>query len=456
MRLGRALLGLLIDFRAAISGGSTLLDGLVSYWPLNEVSGVRYDAVGANDLTDNNTVGSKARGPIGTVARMVQANDEYLSATVAIANTQAYTLAFWLRDRSTTSQRVVFSIDSVAYYNESSGLYVYGSSAGVVTGSGTAIDWADNQWHLIVFQQSGTTSKVSIDGQAFLTKAGNTPPANGSYLLKLGQAFSALYAIDGDQACAGFWDAAIDDAAVASLYNSGNAPKYADLSTGLKTSLVSYWDMDEASGVRYDSHGSNDLTDNNTVGSTTNAGDAMDGGAASFVKLNSESLSVADTADLSGGVGKSYTFSLWMKPAVVTGDNGVFCKGDSASASTLEYFLEQYEDDLYWYVGNATTASYATKVAKIATEVWAHIICGFNASTGKGFLSVNNDAQTLSGQLPGDAMLDGAGAFRIGRYGGTVYYGGQVDEFAVWNRVLTADERTELYNAGAGKYYDFS
>jgi hypothetical protein len=102
------------------------------------------------------------------------------------------------------------------------------------------------------------------------------------------------------------------------------------------------------------------------------------------VKANSETLSVNDTADLSGGAGKSYTFSLWVKPATVAGasDHGIFCKGTASTAGLLEYFLEQYEDDLYWYVGNATTASYATKAAKIAAGVWSHIICGFDASTG--------------------------------------------------------------------------
>jgi hypothetical protein len=32
---------------------------------------------------------------------------------------------------------------------------------------------------------------------------------------------------------------------------------------------------------------------------------------------------------------------------------------------------------------------------------------------------------------------------------------GQIDEVAIWSRVLTSDERTELFNAGAGKFYPF-
>ena len=36
------------------------------------------------------------------------------------------------------------------------------------------------------------------------------------------------------------------------------------------------------------------------------------------------------------------------------------------------------------------------------------------------------------------------------------YLDGQIDEVAIWSRVLTADERAELYALGRGRYYDFS
>lgn len=35
----------------------------------------------------------------------------------------------------------------------------------------------------------------------------------------------------------------------------------------LTDNLISWWSLDEASGTRYDSHGTNHLTDNNTVSS---------------------------------------------------------------------------------------------------------------------------------------------------------------------------------------------
>lgn len=51
------------------------------------------------------------------------------------------------------------------------------------------------------------------------------------------------------------------------LYNSGNGARYADISSANRTAwgLVSWWELDENSGTRADKHGSNTLTDNNTV-----------------------------------------------------------------------------------------------------------------------------------------------------------------------------------------------
>ena len=52
----------------------------------------------------------------------------------------------------------------------------------------------------------------------------------------------------------------------------------------LTDNLIAFWQLEEASGVRYDSEGSNNLTDNNTVTSAT----GVVGDAAQFTRSNSE------------------------------------------------------------------------------------------------------------------------------------------------------------------------
>lgn len=73
----------------------------------------------------------------------------------------------------------------------------------------------------------------------------------------------------------------LSDAEVSALYNSGAGRTYLDLDAISfdKTNLIAWWDLDEVSGTRFDSHGSNDLTDNRTVSSATGivSGQASDG-----------------------------------------------------------------------------------------------------------------------------------------------------------------------------------
>lgn len=57
---------------------TALTNKMIAYWPMNEPSGVRADIIGGNDLTDNNTVGTRA-GLLNPAADFIAANDEYFS-----------------------------------------------------------------------------------------------------------------------------------------------------------------------------------------------------------------------------------------------------------------------------------------------------------------------------------------------------------------------------------------
>jgi len=72
----------------------------------------------------------------------------------------------------------------------------------------------------------------------------------------------------------GFWKRTLTTAEKTWLYNAGSSRVYNELGTigdgsDLLTSLEAYWNLDETSGNRVDSHGSNTLSDVNTVTSAT-------------------------------------------------------------------------------------------------------------------------------------------------------------------------------------------
>lgn len=215
----------------------------------------------------------------------------------------------------------------------------------------------------------------------------------------------------------------------------------------LVTGLVAYWSLDETSGTRADSVGSADLTDNNTVGSAA----GKNSNAASFVAANTESLSIADFV-----MPDSYTISLWSSKSA----------GDSYPALVKACgatWYTQAQVVVYWseaavlrcIVGDGTNYPTADIGSLTATNL-NFVVATYDASSKKCGLSVNGSAVTLSAALAG-TRYNTATTFSIatGDTGDVPNrITGLIDEVGLWSRVLTEDERAELYNSGTGKFFN--
>ena len=440
MKLGTTLMSLWMNFRQVMGATgpppSTLLDDLVSYWPLNEVSGTRYDVVGTNHLTDNNTVGAVLRGPEGTVAKFITANSESLTKTspAGMDWTGSWTLAFWCNYPDASAYYDTFNVTSNPtriYRAVSTGAMTFSFNAGTVNPASQVITNGD--WHLVTTWHDGAGGYgYSIDGITPVTASGTQCNAGTNLFL-------GVYTDGGSNALTGalsktaFWSRVLDASERTALFASGNGLRYAELTDGLKTGLVSWWELDEVSGVRYDSHGTNHLTDNNTVGSVINAGAAMDGAAASFVAANSESLSNAAVAiDPS-----AWTFAHWVKMPS-GGGNGI-----PVDIENLFYYWPSL-DQVYVY-GTPTTDIGSPPPADGS---WHLMVVWQDGNTA---------GVQVDGGTPETAVLTpkAAANWNMRFVHPSFLLDCAVDEPAIWDRVLTADERAELYNAGAGYFYPF-
>lgn len=218
----------------------------------------------------------------------------------------------------------------------------------------------------------------------------------------------------------------------------------------LLTGLVAYWKVEEASGTRNDAHGSNHLTDNNTVGSA--AGKL--GNAAQFVAANSEYLSIADNAGLSMGAGVRFTLAAWVYPDTTTAIQNIIAKR-SSGAGSYEYFLRLDSTDARLYVSSdgSAIAFVATPTGIVAAGVWSLIFAWYDGANLN--IQVNNG--TIYQTAYTADVFNGTAPFLIGSFdtGASEFWNGRIDEPAIWKRVLTADERSQLWNGGAGKSYPF-
>lgn len=463
-------IGVLSTWRKLAAAGSTLLNGLVSLWPLNELSGTRYDVVGTNHLTDVNTVGAVLRGPEGTVASFAPytSGSEYLSKTDFVWPS-TFTLSFWSNPGPdpTVNYQAGFYLTNesgggspnnlaigVGSYGYPDGWYIadgtFGSQGISLQGSHR---WRG--WHMYTVTYDGTTVRFYGDlaEGTPLTKAWTLD--NGIILNRLWSYSGSVNAFTVNAGRVGVWGTALSAEQIATLHASGNGLDYADLPAGLLADLVSWWELDELSGVRYDSHGDNDLTDNNTVGSV-NSGPV--GTVAAPVLANSEYFSLTDSATTVWGEdGNGVTFAGWVKITEPAGTgNGAMLLGPSTGNRKFEIWSNSTGDKFAAQTYVPTDFDARAESLAVATGVWHFIVGWFSPVDKKTHIQVDlatvvdSTGTCASGTLP---AASGATWFGLSPYGANDKMGGAWGRWGVWNRVLSSDERTSLFNSGIGKSY---
>ena len=221
--------------------------------------------------------------------------------------------------------------------------------------------------------------------------------------------------------------------------------------------LISYWTFDEFSDgsgavTRNDSHGTNHLTDNNT----TPSGAGKIDNAADFELDNSEYLSHVDNADLGFG-DDDFTFAYWVNHESTGGTTQRhISKWDSVSDQ--RNYLTGYKgpDDRFNFLvsddGEDSTEVVDTNLGAPSTGIWYFIVVWHDKTANTINIQINNGAVDSTAHPTG--INDDAEPFNVGRLsGGSQYMDGLIDEVGLWGRVLTADERTDLYNNGRGNAY---
>ena len=132
------------------------------------------------------------------------------------------------------------------------------------TGSGVLTEDAWN--HVVVEHDNGTGIRITINGGATEAIAYTGGNSVETVDFRVGSRTGAATFLNGRLSRLGFWKKVLSSTELTQLYNGGVGLAYAALDNTLKTSLISYWNLDEASGNATDSHtNSYHLTDNNTV-----------------------------------------------------------------------------------------------------------------------------------------------------------------------------------------------
>jgi hypothetical protein len=127
---------------------------------------------------------------------------------------------------------------------------------------------AVSQWYFVHCYHDAALDQIGfqIDNGTPVTASFNSAgPFNNTSSLTVGRESGAPTYTNARVASLGFWKRRLTAGEVTNLYNGGRGKQYSDLTTGEKANLISWWNLNEASGTRNDSHGTNHLTDNNGV-----------------------------------------------------------------------------------------------------------------------------------------------------------------------------------------------
>jgi hypothetical protein len=418
------------------------------------------DSVGTNHLTDNNTVGLIYKGPTGKVAQFTAGDADYLEAASPIIDiSQSVSVAGWMY-RPTAADGGVVNIDNATnrpFNIDVSGgslrCYPNGGYIASITappagrwaffcGSVNRQELALGRVHMFLNGVDGTTR--DMDGAINATtstvfRVGTRKAWNDN-----NSPFQMAYI--------GVWQKALSVAEQQSLMNGGVGKAYADLTAAEKVGLLAYWDMDETSGDRADSHASYTLTDKNTVQSATATNGSKSAAAASFVAANSERLS-GTAVDISATTGM--TVSFWVKwPSGGSYGQGVFTH-DDVGANRCWTFDMPSATEIDFYVFDSDSGHSKSDKSALSADTWYHVVGWYDPADKKSKITVNGVAGNDGTALSNGPKQGPSQGINVGGYNASPYFGGNVDEIAIWNRVLTADERTALYAAGAGKFYPF-
>lgn len=212
-------------------------------------------------------------------------------------------------------------------------------------------------------------------------------------------------------------------------------------------SLAVYWPLDEASGNRTDSKNGNVLVPHGTggVGNTT----GIISNAATFVAANTQYLNIADNANVS--VSGNFTIALWAKPTAATIAASfpvLFSKDDGSSREYVSYLNS---GTLICSIFDSVSGEVDVTGPPLSADTWVFICIWYSTADNKARMSVNDGTTAVSPSALSNGPKDSTMEFRLGALGSnSLWWDGALDEFLLTKRVLTAGERTALYNSGAG------
>jgi hypothetical protein len=470
------LLGPAIFFVGLNTLHAQLKDGLVAYWPLDEVQGSKTpELVNGYDMELTNlSAEDVVEGRIGNAFSFSNEKQTLLSRVhdetdqLPANKHDSHTVSMWSKvDGNGQNDLRLFS---EANTGDSSPLFNIGTDSGGASGSidfyirqsgwptvnhiKSSAEPYDGEWHHVVFVQEEGERRVYVDGElddvSLVAKPDGTFNVNDTTIGGILRS-SASHWVTGLIDDVAIWNRALSDDEAAQLYAEGLTSIFPSLGNG----LVAYWPLDEVQGSK-----TPELVNGYDMELTNlSAEDVVEGrigNAFSFSNEKQTLLSrVHDEADqLPANKHDSHTVSMWSKvdgngqndlrlfSEANTGDSSpLFNIGtDSGGASgSIDFYIRQ---------SGWPTVNHIKSSAEPYDGEWHHVVFVQEEGERRVYVDGELDDVSLVAKPDGTFNVNDTTIGGILRSSASHWVTGLIDDVAIWNRALSDDEAGALFANG--------
>ena len=444
--------------------GGTLTSNLIAWWNLDETSGSRFDSIGGHTLSDNGSVGS--RSGIRNQAASFTTDNQYLlhtnTSTLATGDIN-FSMSSWFNLTTTGVRTILSKSDAI---NPTGGitsdtvimLHMDGAD-----GSTTFTDSSPSPKSMTAFSNAQIdTAQFKFGGASGLfdgtddfvfTGDSDSYYFTGDFTIDLQVRFNSVAANCGfvgqNEDASNWWGL---------MWNTSNNLHFEGEFGGTTTFSMDFaWTPSTNTWyhVALTRSGSSwrAFIDGTQIGITITDSDA-------FTNING-GLEIARSRE-SGGTNVIH-MNGWIDElrvingtAIWTGNFTPPSEAYSNLGSNYEYHLFVNSDNFVTFRVSSSGTTFngqviATSFGAVSTATWYNVVAWHDTADRIG-VSVNLSATTAAYT---SGVRSGSAPFVIGAVsnGAGLFMNGGVDATGFWKKVLTAQERSDLYNSGAASVY---
>lgn len=460
---------------SAITSKADLKEGLVSYWPLDEIQGSKTpDLISGYDMEIFNlTSDDVVEGRYGSAFSFENARNTILSRIhepgddLPANKHESFSISMWvnvagqgqndLRVFSEGSDENNNPLFNIGTHNQGANgtvdFFIRNSGWSTVGHIYSEQEAFDSEWRHLLFVQDGPTRSLYVDGQLDSLAITDRPeegefPVNNTSIGGIQRSVQSHW-VTGLIDEVAIWKRALTEDDIAELNDSGMDTVLPPLARG----LVSHWPLDEMRGTKtpdivsgYDMDIFN-LTEDDVV-------EGKNGNAFSFDNARNTMLSRVHNSGekLPANQHSSFTISMWVNVAGQgQNDLRVFSEGSTLNNNplfnigthnqgadgTVDFFIRNS-------VGGWGTVNHIHSDQEAFDGEWRHLVYMEDGGARSLYIDGSLDSLEIAERPEGEFPVNNTSIGGIQRSVQSHWVTGLIDDVAIWNRALTEDEIAEV------------